>query len=398
MKTKLLIAVLALSTSVSAQNTWTQKAPVGGPVRIAASSFAIGTKGYIGTGYNNQMDSTLTDFWEWNSATNIWTQKANFSGPSRGWAMSKSMGTKGYVGMGYDSITMGDFWEYDAALDSWTQKALFGGSPVSQTASMVIGTNLYVLGRAYDFWEYNPGTDVWTQKTDYPGLGYTGLASFSIGNKGYLGTGQSFQGGYCKDFWEYNPQLDTWTQKTDFGGIGRACAVGFTIGSRGYIGTGGGSSNGSILYKDFWEYNPINDTWKQRASFGGTARFVATGFAMNGKGYIGTGWDASGNRNDFWEYTPDTGSTGVQEYAIEHSIAAYPNPFSSETTLHTELALTDATLIVYNAFGQQINVLTHVKGQTITFNRGDLPAGLYFIHLIDGNKRFKTSKMTVADF
>lgn len=398
MKTTLLIAFLALLNIANAQNTWIQKAPVGGHVRIAASSFSIGTKAYIGTGYNNQLDSTLNDFWEWNPVTNIWTQKANFAGQTRGWAVGGSAGGKGYWGLGTDTVALGDFWEYDTSSNSWTQKALFGGAPTGQRACITIGTKLYVVGKYYDFWEYNPANNSWIQKTDYPGMGYSGQVGFSIGNKGYIGTGIAPPSTYCSDFWEYDPTMDTWTQKADFGGTGRACAVGFAIGTRGYIGTGGLGS-GTTLYKDFWEYNPATNTWKQRASFGGTARFVATGFSMNGKGYIGTGWDASGNRNDFWEYTPDTTSaSGIEEYSIKHSLTASPNPFSNKTTLYSDISLTDATLIVYNAFGQQIQQHTHITGNAITFNRDDLPPGLYLLNLINSNKQLTTLKVTIADF
>src|SRR4249919_3048148 len=58
--------------------------------------------------------------------------------------------------------------------------------------------------------------------------------SFSIGNKGYIGTGDSYN-----DFWEYDPATNVWTQKADFGGKGRDWATGFSIGNKGYIGTGG---------------------------------------------------------------------------------------------------------------------------------------------------------------
>lgn len=70
---------------------------------------------------------------------------------------------------------------------------------------------------------------------------------FSIGSKGYIGTGQDACG-YKNDFWEYNPADNSWTQKADFGGGGRVAAVGFSIGSKGYIGTG---NDGSSLKKDF---------------------------------------------------------------------------------------------------------------------------------------------------
>src|SRR5713101_1775958 len=101
---------------------------------------------------------------------------------------------------------------------------------------------------------------------------------------------------------------DTWTQKADFGGAARIAAVGFSIGSKGYIGTGEifGSTLGT---KDFWEYDPATNTWTQKADFGGTERSYAVGFSIGSKGYIGTGLDQSVTiRNDFWEYDPATNS------------------------------------------------------------------------------------------
>ncbi|MDI6741808.1 MAG: kelch repeat-containing protein, partial [Smithella sp.] len=96
---------------------------------------------------------------------------------------------------------------------------------------------------------------------------------------------------------------DTWTQKTDFGGVvgtERVDAVGFSIGSKGYVGTGYDGSQNTL---DFWEYDPVSDTWTQKADFAGTARQAAVGFAIENKGYVGTGYDGV-NTRDFWEYDP----------------------------------------------------------------------------------------------
>ena len=97
---------------------------------------------------------------------------------------------------------------------------------------------------------------------------------------------------------------DTWTQKADFGGLGRHTAAGFSIGNKGYIGTG---YNGS--YKsDFWEYDSTTDVWMQKADFGGAARAWATGFSIGSKGFIGAGFSYDGSSHyykDFWEYDPN---------------------------------------------------------------------------------------------
>ena len=42
------------------------------------------------------------DFWEYDPAANIWTQKADFGGTEREYAVGFSIGSKGYIGTGYD--------------------------------------------------------------------------------------------------------------------------------------------------------------------------------------------------------------------------------------------------------------------------------------------------------
>jgi PKD repeat protein len=96
-----------------------------------------------------------------------------------------------------------------------------------------------------------------------------------------------------------------WVAKANYGGTSRQFAVGFSIGSKGYIGTG---SDISGARNDFWEYDPATNAWTQKTNFGGTARMQAVGFAIGTKGYIGTGLDFNGSEKDFWEYNPTTNS------------------------------------------------------------------------------------------
>ena len=46
------ILTVGILRSSEAQNTWTQKADFGGTARSSAVGFSIGSKGYIGTGYD----------------------------------------------------------------------------------------------------------------------------------------------------------------------------------------------------------------------------------------------------------------------------------------------------------------------------------------------------------
>lgn len=207
------------------------------------------------------------------------------------------------------------------AQDNWTRKNDVGWHTTDGPEVRVGGISFSINDKGYagtgynggsylsDFWAYDPATDVWTQKADFGG-GVRGYAvGFSIGGKGYSGTGYTYNFSVAKaynDFWEYDPDQNTWTQKNNVGGTGRYLAAAFTINGKGYIGTGHPVSGFSI--KDFWEYDPATDVWTQKTDFGGEARNGAVGFCIDGKGYLGTGRAGVLYTKDFWMYDPSNNS------------------------------------------------------------------------------------------
>ncbi|MHC1704131.1 MAG: hypothetical protein AB9846_09515 [Tenuifilaceae bacterium] len=280
---------------------WLRKTDFQGLARHGAVGFAIGTKGYIGTGWLTG-GTFAKDFWEYDPITNIWTQKADFGGIARHSAVSFSIGIKGYIGTGGDGSTVQkDFWEYNPSNNTWTKKADFGGTARREAVGFSIGTKGYIGtggNKTKDFWEYDPTTNIWTQKADFGGTGRFYAVGFSIENKGYIGTG--YDGGVKEDFWEYNPSTNNWSQKAGFGGGVRSGAVGFAIGTKGYIGTG---YNADKKCKDFWEYDPTTNAWTQKVEFVGDARAYALGFSIGIIGYFGTG-NSTGQLKDFWSFYP----------------------------------------------------------------------------------------------
>src|ERR1035437_7222403 len=113
------IFLFIINSAAQAPNTWAQKndmgytAPNGPTARYSAVGFSIGTKGYIGTGYDGSLKN---DFWEYDPSSNTWIQKANFGGTARYFAVGFSIGTKGYIGTGYDGSTYkNDLWEYSSS-------------------------------------------------------------------------------------------------------------------------------------------------------------------------------------------------------------------------------------------------------------------------------------------
>jgi N-acetylneuraminic acid mutarotase len=248
-----------------ATNTWSQKANFAGTARWNAVGFGIGSKGYIGTGDDGTATGSniRNDFWEYDPATNVWTERANFGGSARMNATGFAIGTKGYIGTGITSLTLftrvNDFWEYDPGANAWTQRANVGPTGRGSAKGFAIGTKGYIVGgeqslERQDTWEYNPTNNTWTQRASHPTtVGNSSIRSssavgFAIGAKGYICTGDT--GRTCI---EYDPSTNQWKQVASLVGDGRNSAVGFSIGSKGYLGLGGFTS---VRFNSFHEFTP----------------------------------------------------------------------------------------------------------------------------------------------
>jgi bilirubin oxidase len=90
-------------------------------------------------------------------------------------------------------------------------------------------------------------------------------------------------------------------------------------------------------------------------------------------------------------------STGINEIENKTSITIFPNPFSTQTTLQTDKFLKDATLTVYNLYGQEVKQIKNISGQTVTFHRDNLSSGLYFLRITQDSKVIVTDKLVITD-
>jgi N-acetylneuraminic acid mutarotase len=209
----------------------------------------------------------LTDQWE--------LLNADLPRAGRWYATTFMIGDKAYLCTGIDENRerLKDLWEFDPKTLRWTEKAEFPGSARNASVAFVIDGMAYVgtgydpkIGSTRDFYKYNPQKDEWSQISDFPGKVREHAVGFALNGKGYVTTGKSLNG-WVKDNWEYDPKTDKWTRKADVPGPDRGyVANAFVYDNKVLLG-GGNSIENDGWRSDWYEYNPINDTWTQKASF-----------------------------------------------------------------------------------------------------------------------------------
>lgn len=150
-------------------------------------------------------------------------------------------------------------------------------------------------------WEFDPVSNAWTQKADMPDDN-NGAAGFAIGNYGYIAGGYNYNSSEMDVLWSYDPLNNLWNAKTPFVTARANGALAWSIDGKGYIGCGW---DGMDHTSDVWEYDPVADAWTQVASFPGGKRGWVVCFVINGMGYAGLGeYPSTITQNDFYQYDP----------------------------------------------------------------------------------------------
>ncbi len=153
------------------------------------------------------------------------------------------------------------------------------------------------------------------------------MATFVIGDKGYACCGTNGTGDMRarKEVYAFDHTVGvngSWIETLGvFPGPARQQAVGFSLNGKGYVGTGW---DGDLTdMKDFWQYDPGSDTWTEIAPLLGVARRGAIAFSLtvNGQeyGYVGTGYTESPEKDymlDFWQFDP-TGTTDTENGPLQ---------------------------------------------------------------------------------
>jgi N-acetylneuraminic acid mutarotase len=224
--------------------------------------------------------------------------------------MGFAINGKGYVcgGVLWDShgsaMSVHNLWEFDPSTQAWTEKAPCPVVPI-EGASFVIGNSAYVLNQGATY-QYNQLTNTWTQKASLPADSSTDATAMAINGKGYLGLGSNVHSpsfAALKDWWQYDPVADQWTRKANFPGGARWFAAGFVVDGKGYVCSGDRKVNNNITYpNDLWQYDPVNDSWIQKANMPGPG---LEAIGLNGTvGGVDCGFVVVGGPGGCLEYNP----------------------------------------------------------------------------------------------
>lgn len=270
------------------------------------------TTGKITVTANGRTGVSLTDFI---FLPGKWTKKADLPiDKGRVVGIGFSIGNKGYLAMGSrvgltppNNVRLNDVMEYDPASNTWIERASLANLRLASGIGMVINNKFYTgigeTDQGYhtnQFWEYEPITNQWTRKADFPGIKRRNAISFGLGNKGYVGTGldSSLNGLQLQDWWQYDPVTNTWTRKADYPAGLRHFVTGFVLNNKIYAGMG--TAPISVYPKDWWEYDGNTDQWTRKKDFPGKMIWGAYGFSIGNKGYVmAAGYEC-------WEYNPSS--------------------------------------------------------------------------------------------
>lgn len=244
--------------------------------------------------------------------------------------------------------------------NSWTKMQDFPGGPRYHGIGFVIGDTGYAgLGCTLedaneDMWQYDPQNDSWTQIANFLGGKRCNALGINIGNNGYVGLGKnsstfnSFRD-FDNDLWKYDPVLNVWHRKTDFPGTKRTDPAFFNIDGKIYVGTGYDTK----YKKDIWQYDPTKDKWQRKHDYPNGNISAAIGINFLNKGYILTGDDGLNRTKQVWQFDPSK-DTWIKQNDIPFHRRYYASAFEIQQNIYIGLGvnLSTSKVIYYPDFWQ----------------------------------------------
>lgn len=88
-------------------------------------------------------------------------------------------------------------------------------------------------------------------------------------------------------------------------------------------------------------------------------------------------------------------TTVLEVYSGKQFIRTWPNPTSSNATLHLDNSLNNATAIIYNVIGEKVQEHIGINGTNVQLPFGHLSSGIYFIQIFIENQLIGSDKIII---
>jgi len=356
MNLKFTLFFILLASCLNAQWTEVASLPSSAPGRHHAVTFELDGFGYLVTG--GDADNYFRDFYKYDPQMDEWEKLPDFPGPARAFAYGVAHNGKAYMGFGYDgTFAYSDLWEYDPSTGDWTQlascecEARLHPAFIANNGKLFVGLGNGQSGNTNDWWEYDIASNEWNEKPSFPAQRRHHPYHFSIGKYVYSAFGHG-NNGIFNDLYRYDPQIEEWTKMANLPAKGRVAGTQFSYNGKGYALSGQGDDHFYLDTGEFWEYDPVTDTWASLPAHPGPGKWAPGVFVIDGVVYMVSGENINfANTRDMMKFDLKGFTSSIKDEIIDQ-VNIFPNPASDAIKIDFDKHIDRVQ--VFNNLGQVV--------------------------------------------
>lgn len=349
--------------------------------------FSLEGNGYVLTGGKNGEVFTATkDFFKYDPITDTWEQLTDYPGPARGYGIGDTYNGKLYFGFGLDisGNYMDDLWEWDPVGNVFTElpscpcDGRVHPALVAENGKVYMGAGGNSLGNLNDWWIYDIDLQTWTQKSNMPGKRHHPY-QFSIDGEIYVGNGHQ------STWHKFDETNDSWISVASLSK--RVAGSQFSYDGKGYSLSGADNNHDVFDTGEFWEYDPVLDSWKALPPHPGTSRFAPTQFVIDNYIYLLAGYYRMNGflfpEETMYRYQLDRTVVSVESNSV-NQFELYPNPAESEMNILSQEII--SIVSIYDIAGKLV-----LQSSDSQVDISKIQPGLYnvFVRFENGVKSFQ---------
>lgn len=240
----------------------------------------------------------------------------------------------------------------------WEPTISFPGTPRDDATYFKIGSKHYIgtgrevgFGYTSDFYFFDETTLSWGNASPLTvGNERQYASSIAWNGKGYLFGGVNCAGVFQNDFWNYDPLTNSWTELDSLPSSGRAGMVHFVLQDTLYV---AGGRNESEILDEVWAFNFITQTWSQKNSLPTNGIWRGIAFQYQENAYIGLGKNNLNNQTDF--------NSNILKYDVVSDVWQIVPNLNLGKRSYVGYTQTDSLLFLFGGVDSTGQILTSVE-------------------------------------